>query len=159
MSKGALPTQKRHRHAYSIRITKHWERPSPFVWTPAVMGSPRIWQPENHSTPIEPGPAQFNAFYPQCSGQKRGAHSSIARRSTADRILNIIRKTARSFYRRADLNNTCISVTPRLSLKCAVHYRGALQRFGDVRADVFDSNVTFKFSVAHKACRLLARTA
>ena len=88
--KGALPTQKRYRNACSIRITKHWERPSALVRTPEVLGSSLIWQPENHSIPIEPGPAQFNAFYPQCSGQKRGAHSSIARRSSADRILNII---------------------------------------------------------------------
>jgi hypothetical protein len=27
---------------------------------------------ENNSIPIEHGPAQFNAFYPQCSGQKLG---------------------------------------------------------------------------------------
>jgi hypothetical protein len=36
-------------------------------------GSPRIWQPENYSIPIDRVPAQFNAFYPQCSGQKLGS--------------------------------------------------------------------------------------
>ena len=32
-----------------------------------------MWQPKNNSIPIDHGPAQFNAFYPQCSGQKLGS--------------------------------------------------------------------------------------
>jgi hypothetical protein len=30
----------------------------------------RIPEAENNSIPIDPGPAQFNAFYPQCSGHE-----------------------------------------------------------------------------------------
>jgi serine/threonine protein kinase len=41
------------------------------------------------SIPIEHGPAQFNAFYPQCSGSGfRPSPEGLSRRSTADRILD-----------------------------------------------------------------------
>jgi hypothetical protein len=69
MSKGASPAQKRRRQAYSTRITKHRRRYRTLVRSSDVPNLPRLRQPENNSIPIEPGPAQFNAFYPQCSGQ------------------------------------------------------------------------------------------
>ncbi len=37
-----------------------------FVRTARLRHNPEA---ENNSIPIDPGPAQFNAFYPQCSGQ------------------------------------------------------------------------------------------
>jgi hypothetical protein len=45
---------------------------------------------KNNSIPIDSGPAQFNAFYPPCSGPKSVPLSGICSRSTADRILDII---------------------------------------------------------------------
>jgi len=45
---------------------------------------------KTNSIPIDHGPAQFNAFYPQCSGTGRGHSLRIYRRSTADRILDVI---------------------------------------------------------------------
>jgi hypothetical protein len=72
MSRGELPAQNRRRNAYAIRITKHWRRSSAPVQGSHSQGSPRIRHPENNSIPIGRGPAQFNAFYPQCSGQDLG---------------------------------------------------------------------------------------
>ena len=43
------------------------------------------------SNPIEHGPAQFNAFYPQQLRQQCQARLGASGRSTADRILSIIR--------------------------------------------------------------------
>ncbi len=71
--KDALPTQKRPRIACSTRITKHRRRYPALTRASEVPGLPRIRQPENNSIPIEHGPAQFNAFYPQCSGQNLGS--------------------------------------------------------------------------------------
>jgi hypothetical protein len=45
---------------------------------------------ENDSIPIEHGPAQFNAFYPQYSGRRLVHFLTIYRRSIADRILDVI---------------------------------------------------------------------
>jgi len=54
------------------------------------MSGPDTSGSEIHSIPIDSGPAQFNAFYPQCSGRNVRLALSASGRSTADRILSII---------------------------------------------------------------------
>jgi hypothetical protein len=73
MSKGALPTQKRRRKGCSTRITEHRRRYPTLVRASDVPGLLHTGEPENHSIPIDRGPAQFNAFYPPCSGQDLGS--------------------------------------------------------------------------------------
>jgi hypothetical protein len=52
----------------STRITTCLQRYSYLVRTPMRPDCLPIPETENNSIPIDPGPAQFNAFYPQCSG-------------------------------------------------------------------------------------------
>jgi len=60
--------KKRRRATCSIPIT---ERPRRHPYLVRALDAPHLpYAPEaeNNSIPIDPGPAQFNAFYPQCSG-------------------------------------------------------------------------------------------
>ena len=56
-----------------------------------TMSEPDTSGSKIRSIPIANGPAQFNAFYPQCSGSKILRSPRIRDRSTADRILSIIK--------------------------------------------------------------------
>ena len=68
MSSRARPPKTAPPKSPSTRITKCMQRCSDLAnaWMRSEL--PRIPEAETNSIPIDPGPAQFNAFYPQCSG-------------------------------------------------------------------------------------------
>jgi hypothetical protein len=104
--KGAFPAQKRRRKVCSTRITRHRRRYPALVRASDVASLPHTREPENYSIPIDRGPAQFNAFYPPCSGLDLGSFHRIDRRSTADRILNIIGSLGTAHCRAASASRT-----------------------------------------------------
>ena len=86
-----FPTQKYPHKTCSAPDYKAPTRTLALVPGSDALACPHSGRQKNNSIPIDPSPAQFNAFYPQCSGQYRGSlHESFDRRSTADRILDII---------------------------------------------------------------------
>jgi hypothetical protein len=84
-------TQKSYRESCQPWLARRHLVPFAFRLAHETIPSYEHGKPEKHSIPIERPPAQFNAFYPQCSGSGFGPSSEgLSRRSIADRILCII---------------------------------------------------------------------